>query len=93
MPSLSKSWVSRHGPLEFHYRKEARRTCHGPKTVVTHIRHQRPNLLTLNLRLDIIDCVRGFHFKRDGLARECLDKDLHGGGLSVGIINDCMLKY
>ena len=31
----------------------------------------------LNLGLDILDCVAWLHFKSDGLASQCLDKDLH----------------
>ena len=37
----------------------------------------RDTLLVLNLRLDIVDSVRRLHFKSDGLARQCLDEDLH----------------
>ena len=35
-------------------------------------------LFVLNLGLDIIDSVRGFDIKGDGLTREGLDEDLHG---------------
>ena|ERR1700722_1236839 len=34
-------------------------------------------LLVLNLRLDVINGVRGLHLQGDGLARQCLDEDLH----------------
>merc|ERR1712203_327735 len=34
-------------------------------------------LLVLDLGLDILDGVRGFHLKGDGLASQGLDKDLH----------------
>ena len=34
-------------------------------------------LLVLDLRLDHVDRVRGFHLEGDGLARQRLDKDLH----------------
>lgn len=43
----------------------------------------RYSLLVLYLALDILDGVRWFNFKGDGLARECLNEDLHGAGLSV----------
>jgi hypothetical protein len=33
--------------------------------------------LVLDLGLDVLDCVRGFHFESDGLPGECLHKDLH----------------
>jgi hypothetical protein len=35
-------------------------------------------LLVLDLGLDIIDGVRGFHLKSDCLASKGLNKDLHG---------------
>ena len=35
-------------------------------------------LLILDLRLDIIDRIRGLDLERDGLARQSLDEDLHG---------------
>uniref|UniRef100_A0A453NEQ9 Uncharacterized protein n=1 Tax=Aegilops tauschii subsp. strangulata TaxID=200361 RepID=A0A453NEQ9_AEGTS len=34
-------------------------------------------LLVLDLGLDVVDGVRRLHLKGDGLARECLHKDLH----------------
>lgn len=37
----------------------------------------RDTLLVLNLRLDIIDGVRGLNFESDGLASEGLHEDLH----------------
>merc|ERR1719270_2059243 len=37
------------------------------------------SLLVLDLSLDILDRVRGLHLKGDGLARESLHEDLHGG--------------
>merc|ERR1719408_769778 len=37
------------------------------------------SLLVLDLGLDILDRVRGLHLKGDGLAREGLHEDLHGG--------------
>merc|ERR1719232_443577 len=37
------------------------------------------SLLVLDLGLDILDSVRGLHLKGDGLAREGLHEDLHGG--------------
>jgi len=33
--------------------------------------------LVLDLRLDIVNSIRGLDLKGDGLARECLDEDLH----------------
>ena len=38
---------------------------------------RRNALLVLNLALDVVDGVAGFHLERDSLARECLDEDLH----------------
>jgi len=38
---------------------------------------RRNALLVLNLRLDIVDGVRGLHLKGDGLASESLDEYLH----------------
>merc|ERR1712240_244647 len=35
------------------------------------------SLLVLDLGLDILDGVRGFHLQGDGLASQGLDKDLH----------------
>ena len=35
------------------------------------------SLLVLDFGLDIVDCIRAFHLKRDSLAREGLDKYLH----------------
>merc|ERR1719160_2176220 len=40
---------------------------------------RRNSLLVLDLGLDILDSVRGLHLKGDGLAREGLHEDLHGG--------------
>merc|ERR1719393_862279 len=37
------------------------------------------SLLVLDLGLDILDRVRGLHLKGDGLAREGLHENLHGG--------------
>merc|ERR1712243_179465 len=37
----------------------------------------RNSFLVLDLGFDILNCVRGFNFKRDCLASEGLDKDLH----------------
>ena len=37
----------------------------------------RDALLVLDLGLDVLDTIRGFHVERDGLARQCLDEDLH----------------
>ena len=37
----------------------------------------RNTLLVLNLGLDVIDRVGRLDFKRDCLARQCLDEDLH----------------
>merc|ERR1719198_2917349 len=37
------------------------------------------SLLVLDIGLDILDRVRGLHLKGDGLAREGLHEDLHGG--------------
>jgi len=34
-------------------------------------------LLVLDLRFDIVDCVRGLHLEGDGLSGEGLDEDLH----------------
>lgn len=34
-------------------------------------------LLVLNLRLDVVDCVRALNFQCDRLPSECLDEDLH----------------
>ena len=34
-------------------------------------------LLVLNLRLDIVDCVRRLHLEGNGFTRESLDEDLH----------------
>lgn len=34
-------------------------------------------LFVLDLRLDVIDGVRGFDLKGDGLSSKCLHKDLH----------------
>jgi hypothetical protein len=39
----------------------------------------RSTLLVLNLRLHVLDGVRGLHLQRDGLAGERLHKDLHVG--------------
>jgi hypothetical protein len=36
---------------------------------------------TLDLGLDIVDCVGGFNLEGDGFAREGLDENLHGGDL------------
>jgi hypothetical protein len=36
------------------------------------------SLLVLDLGLDIVNAVRGFHIKGDGFAREGLDEDLCG---------------
>ena len=38
---------------------------------------RRNALLVLDLGLDIVDGVRRLHLKGDGLARQCLHKDLH----------------
>merc|ERR1712159_737556 len=38
---------------------------------------RRDAFLVLNLRLDVVNRVRGLDFKRDGLARERLDENLH----------------
>ncbi|KAM0834178.1 hypothetical protein ACQ4PT_063786 [Festuca glaucescens] len=38
---------------------------------------RRDALLVLDLRLDVVDCVRGLHLESDGLASEGLHKDLH----------------
>lgn len=32
---------------------------------------------TLDLALDVVDCVGGLNLEGDSLASECLDKDLH----------------
>ena len=37
----------------------------------------RDTFLVLNLSLDVVDCVRRFDLKRDGLAGQRLNKDLH----------------
>ena len=37
----------------------------------------RNSLLVLNLRFDIIDCVRRLDLESNGLPRQCLDKNLH----------------
>ena len=37
----------------------------------------RDALLVLDLGLDVLDRVRGFHLESDGLAGEGLDEDLH----------------
>lgn len=42
---------------------------------------------TLNLGLDIVDCVGRLHLKGDGLAREGLHEDLHDGGLDVSPVS------
>jgi hypothetical protein len=34
-------------------------------------------LLILNLRLDVVDGIRGLDFKRDSLSGQCLHEDLH----------------
>ncbi len=41
---------------------------------------RRNSFLVLNLALHVLDGVRGLHLERDGLARQGLDEDLHGGG-------------
>ena len=33
----------------------------------------------LDLRLDVVNSIRGLHLERDGLARERLDEDLRSG--------------
>ena len=38
---------------------------------------RRDSLLVLDLRLDIINCVRWLNLQGNGLASEGLDKDLH----------------
>ena len=38
---------------------------------------RRDTLLVLNLSLDIFNSVGGLDIKSDGLARQCLDEDLH----------------
>ena len=38
---------------------------------------RRDAFFVLNLGLDVVDGVGGLDFKRDGLAREGLDEDLH----------------
>jgi hypothetical protein len=48
---------------------------------------RRDALLVLDLRLHVVDCVRGLHLQRDGLARQGLHEDLHlqgGGGVRFG---------
>merc|ERR1711937_179922 len=35
------------------------------------------SLLVLNLRLDVVDCIAGFHIKSDSLASEGLHENLH----------------
>merc|ERR1719461_2755937 len=40
---------------------------------------RRDSLLVLDLGLDILNRVRGLHLEGDGLAREGLHEDLHGG--------------
>ena len=39
--------------------------------------------LTLDLGLDIVDSIRGFNLKSDGLTREGLDEDLHDEDLEM----------
>merc|ERR1719474_2130118 len=39
---------------------------------------RRDTLLVLDLRLDILDRIIGFHIEGDGLSGQRLDKDLHG---------------
>jgi hypothetical protein len=41
-------------------------------------------LLVLDLLLDLVDRVRRLHLKGDGLASQCLDKDLHAGDVEGG---------
>jgi hypothetical protein len=38
---------------------------------------RRDALLVLDLGFDILNSVRALHLQRDGLARQCLDEDLH----------------
>merc|ERR1740115_710610 len=38
---------------------------------------RRDTLLVLDLGLDVLDGVAALHLERDGLARQCLDEDLH----------------
>ena len=47
-------------------------------------------LLVLDLGLDVLDGVVGLDLKRDGLAGQCLDEDLHGL-LWVGLLG-CLRK-
>ena len=41
----------------------------------------RNALLVLDLRLNVVDGIRGLDLKGDGLASESLHKDLHDGGV------------
>ena len=41
-------------------------------------------LLILDLRLNIVDSIRGLNLEGDGLASESLNEDLHRGGVDVG---------
>ncbi|KAM0883050.1 hypothetical protein ACQ4PT_031880 [Festuca glaucescens] len=56
---------------------------------------RRDALLVLDLRLDVVDGVRGLHLKGDGLAGQSLDEDLHAtpetedkveGGLLLDVV-------
>jgi len=56
---------------------------------------RRNPFLVLDLRLDILDAVRWFHLKSDGLASQGFDKDLHSstqtqnkmkGGLLLDVV-------
>lgn len=40
-------------------------------------------LLVLDFGFDVVDCVAGFDFEGDGLARQGLDEDLHRDGTIV----------
>ena len=40
---------------------------------------RRDTLLVLNLRLDVVDGIRGLDLEGDGLPGEGLDEDLHDG--------------
>ena len=48
---------------------------------------RRDSFLILNLGLDIVNCVRGFHIESDGLPRQSLNENLHGE------IVGCMFPY
>ena len=45
---------------------------------------RRDALLVLDLGLDVVNRIRGFHVERDRLSRQSLDKNLRDGGIRSG---------